>query len=796
MTLPLVLDVALKGSVLVALAATGTLLSRRSGAAQRHFVWALALAGLVALPLLSLALPWRLPVMPFLAAAAGTPDTEVSPASISRQWEAAASAAFAAQTDAARAPEAVTSTALKAQRAAEAELEAASALVAAGVQEAAPSSGGLPLMLVLRLLWLAGAALVLGRLLAGLVALRWVLRDARDVSDRDWLEMLASTAERLDLRVPVRLVESPRVATPMAFGLRRPVVALPVGAGDWSMELRESVLLHELAHVRRGDVRSNLVAQAACALYWFHPLVWGAARRLRIEAERACDDLVLAGGADPSDYAGHLLQMAQASARRRAPLLAVPMAQPSAFEGRVLAILDPQLSRHGVTRRAAALGMLAMLLVTIPLAALAPAQDDGSRRERQRVRQERQLEREIARAVQAGVRNTDFEHAVRASLEQSDMARPERELNRALNQSNRQRERLVEREIASQLEREQRDLARLAELEARRAYAELSQSRAQDRGNPAVSLALAAALQDSLVEVRLAAARALGSHGDSVAINALIAALRTDTSKEVRKMAAWALGEIEDERAVQGLAAVLSSEQDREVRNTVAWALGEIESASAVQAVGAALQRERDPEIRRTLVWALGEIESPEGVPFLATVIRDSDAELREKAAWALGEIESPAAIEPLAAMLSAERSTSIREMIIWALGEIEDVRAVPYLVSALRDTSVAIRRKAVWALGEVDGQRSAPAGLIAAVQDEDTETRRLAVHALAEIGDPASVPALSAAMRDADLDVRRGAVHALGEIAGSAAVEALVAALRDADPEIRRLAARALGDR
>ena len=54
---------------------------------------------------------------------------------------------------------------------------------------------------------------------------------------------------------------------------------------------------------------TQIVARLICALYWFHPLVWIALSRLRMESERACDDFVLYGGAEPPDYASHLLEV-------------------------------------------------------------------------------------------------------------------------------------------------------------------------------------------------------------------------------------------------------------------------------------------------------------------------------------------------------------------------------------------------------------------------------------------------------------------------------------------------------
>ena len=140
---------------------------------------------------------------------------------------------------------------------------------------------------------------------------------------------------------------------PMTFGVFRPTVLLPAGASEWSPERLRVVLLHELAHVRRGDVAMHLLARTALALYWWNPLAWFAWREFLKERERATDDLVLHAGARASDYAGHLLEVARTLQPAPATAwAAIAMARRSELEGRLVAILDSGVNRRPSGRRA------------------------------------------------------------------------------------------------------------------------------------------------------------------------------------------------------------------------------------------------------------------------------------------------------------------------------------------------------------------------------------------------------------------------------------------------------------
>ena len=162
----------------------------------------------------------------------------------------------------------------------------------------------------------------------------------------------------------------------MAWGIFRSSVLMPADADTWPAHRLRVVLLHELAHVKRRDCLTHLVAQIACAAYWFNPLAWMAARRLRTERERACDDLVLASGTRGSDYADQLLDIARVMRAGRFPAVlagaSLAMAQRSQLEGRLMAILDPSVPRRGLTRARALAAAVVFALLIVPVASVQP----------------------------------------------------------------------------------------------------------------------------------------------------------------------------------------------------------------------------------------------------------------------------------------------------------------------------------------------------------------------------------------------------------------------------------------
>jgi beta-lactamase regulating signal transducer with metallopeptidase domain len=202
--------------------------------------------------------------------------------------------------------------------------------------------------------WGAGAVLVLVRYVLGIRDVRRLKATSTNTADADWHERLVRLKRELGVASAVDLRIGCGAIPPMTWGIRRHTILFPTAAVEWTAARVDHVMLHELAHVKRRDGLMQLFAQAACAIHWFSPLVWHAAYRLRIERERACDDLVLKLGASPEDYAGHLLQIARDVNAGLSPAT-ISMTQIAGFEKRLRLILDSTRNRQTLSRRSTVL---------------------------------------------------------------------------------------------------------------------------------------------------------------------------------------------------------------------------------------------------------------------------------------------------------------------------------------------------------------------------------------------------------------------------------------------------------
>ncbi len=325
------LEVLLESAVILLVAAAICLLWRRAAAALRHLVW---FVGVGTLPLLLClaARPHAWPTALWSVSKELNTGNEVS----------------------------LTLTLMPTARAAQPVREASAGSTAAARATRLPASGALAARvagswLALGLgFWAAGAIVGLIWFAAGQLRLRQLGRGAKPVQRPDWHDLLREIRRTLGLRRPVILLQAEGGVMPVTWGWRRPVVLLPTEAADWPVQRRRLVLLHELAHVKRWDCLTQMITRIVCAFFWINPLVWLAARRMCIERERACDDLVLRSEGKASDYAAELLSIAR-TFRRTHFAAGIAMARSAQLQGRIAALIDPGRVRRMRPRAAVAL---------------------------------------------------------------------------------------------------------------------------------------------------------------------------------------------------------------------------------------------------------------------------------------------------------------------------------------------------------------------------------------------------------------------------------------------------------
>ncbi len=157
--------------------------------------------------------------------------------------------------------------------------------------------------------------------------------------------------ETLDGReIPVRV--SDEIPVPSMIGWRKPIILIPTSATEWSTEKRQMAIAHEAAHIQRNDWAWQQLSVLACAIHFFNPLAWWAAKRLREESELACDDSVIENGISATAYAQELLNIAKNAKRSNTALTG--MASNPKITNRLVSILDEKRSRRTLPRRSAA----------------------------------------------------------------------------------------------------------------------------------------------------------------------------------------------------------------------------------------------------------------------------------------------------------------------------------------------------------------------------------------------------------------------------------------------------------
>jgi beta-lactamase regulating signal transducer with metallopeptidase domain len=319
---PVMIDTAIKGALLLSVALAASLLLRRSSAANRHAIWAIAAIGHLTLPLITWFAPplnWRvLPAPPWLSASAqlssATPFRSLTPG---------------------------------------------------------------PMFIgALTVVWAVGYLIAVGRIALGMLMASYIKQHSIPLTSGSPAAMELSGLPRpARWRRTVRVRCSPFVLAPSCCGFFSSTILLPIDAMTWSSERLRFVLAHELEHARRFDTVTQLLADLALAGCWFDPLLVLACRRMRLERERACDDAVVTGGADVHSYAEELIRIARwlrdQGFFRRVTTLAVAESGDD-VELRVKALMAEPVDRRPPSLALCLSAVLLLTALELPVGAIRP----------------------------------------------------------------------------------------------------------------------------------------------------------------------------------------------------------------------------------------------------------------------------------------------------------------------------------------------------------------------------------------------------------------------------------------
>jgi beta-lactamase regulating signal transducer with metallopeptidase domain len=222
-------------------------------------------------------------------------------------------------------------------------------------------------------LWLLGVAALSGCMLVDLWKIQCLAMTSSPVPS-PVAQSLGRLMDRTGFRRSVRIRLHPLISGPIVVGFLRSVIYLPLSTvSALTPDQLDTVLAHELEHIRRADYAWNVVQTIIETLFFFHPAVWWIGGKLRAQRELCCDDAAVAVCNDPIVYATALLSLEKQY--KAAPSLAMTMSgrrQGLSLLSRVSRVLGEAPAAEGRGSPVYAAVMLPLLMVVM-LAALTPA---------------------------------------------------------------------------------------------------------------------------------------------------------------------------------------------------------------------------------------------------------------------------------------------------------------------------------------------------------------------------------------------------------------------------------------
>jgi HEAT repeat protein/beta-lactamase regulating signal transducer with metallopeptidase domain len=502
--------------------------------------------------------------------------------------------------------------------------------------------------------WILGMAGIVFRLIGGKIYCYYIYKKSLPVKDKELWEQIKQVSSKMDLKKRLEIMKSGLIKVPVIAGFIRPKLIMPQHSIHWPRHRIEAILFHELAHIKRNDVFVQFLGQIACALYWFNPLIWILERRLMIERERACDNMVILKDIKPSSYAKYLMEISEElGPNGKNTWVLAGMAEGTDFKDRMLSILDPNARRSSLSRARSSLTVVLLLLIVVPLVAFNPwtsyagspehhslysVSDKGKIPDHKKEPSKHQEELEKLLSALSSASPSLREHAATALQNLGDVrAVP------ALIDALKDRNPDVREHVASAL-------GNLGDLRAIEPLMKVIQN-------------------DPDAEVREHAASALGKLGDVRAVPALINALN-DSSADVREHVASALGNLGDKRAYDQILDTFQNDESMQVREHAVFALAQLGDKRAYQQILEIITISKNNKLRAEAVAALGLTGDKRALPLLIDFLKDTVENIRLHAVHGLAYLGNKKALDDLK-KLTNDPSKTVRQAVKMAIDKI-----------------------------------------------------------------------------------------------------------------------------
>jgi len=217
-------------------------------------------------------------------------------------------------------------------------------------------------------LWLLGMLVASGRVFVGLATCERSRRKAERVTSKHILTLVNRAAYRIGLSNRPAIMISSTAKMPYICGLVKPVLFLPCNVRQWPEDRLMSVLLHELAHIKRKDHITWPLTNLAASWLWFSPIVWIALTLVKRDREKACDDYVVNSGCGKSGYAQHLLELCVSvrTTMRLAPM-SLLFAKKNTVKERITYMFDQGIDHQPISRWKRTALVVLLLIIAVPL---------------------------------------------------------------------------------------------------------------------------------------------------------------------------------------------------------------------------------------------------------------------------------------------------------------------------------------------------------------------------------------------------------------------------------------------